>query len=136
MPLMRTECGRLRALSNLERQNLTVGWVQLALSNLEFLNGLFLNAARSLSVRYQQETQKERYASLAVRYKLLCVKFVIDAIGDSRESEPMQLSDILVAETLVLAFDEVSHARTMSALSRRCHLLTIGSETDWRHCNV
>ena len=105
IPHMKTECGRLRALSAPERESLTVGWVQLALSDFNFLNGLLLNACRSLSVGYQQQRQKQQYASLAIQYKLMCVKFVIDAI--STNTEPRSLGDIIIAETLVLAFDEV-----------------------------
>jgi hypothetical protein len=81
--------------------------VHVALSNLDFLNGLFLNASRSLSVRHEQERQREQYACLAIRYKLLCVKFVIDSIRVN--TEVSQLGDIPIAGTLVLAFDEVGH---------------------------
>ncbi|KAK4443052.1 hypothetical protein QBC34DRAFT_311750 [Podospora aff. communis PSN243] len=104
VPLIDAGCSRISALGSAQRQNLTVGWVNVALSNLDFLNGLFLNASRSLSVRHVQEQQREQYAELAIRYKLLCVRFVIDSIRVNNEVS--RLGDIPVAETLVLAFDE------------------------------
>ena len=105
VPRMKTHCGRIGAMRLAQRETLTVGWVQLALSNLDILNGVFLNAARSLSVGYQQPLQQQQYSNIAVQYKLLCVKFVIDAISSGSESR--RLSDVIVAETLILAFDEV-----------------------------
>ena len=124
---MKTDCGRLRALTSLRRETLTVGWVQLALSNLDFLNGLFLGASRSLSVGYEQGRQQQQFASIAVQYKLMCVKVVIDAI--SANTEPRMLGDIIVAETLVLAMDEVGDQATSHSPMTIYQELTAREET-------
>ncbi|KAK0618819.1 hypothetical protein B0T14DRAFT_602779 [Immersiella caudata] len=104
VPMIESGCWRLRALEASQRESLALDWLHLALSNLDFLNGLFLNASRLLSVRHEQEEQREKFAGLAVRYKLLCVKFVIDSIKETTGAR--ELDDIPIAETLVLAFDE------------------------------
>ncbi|KAK5652993.1 hypothetical protein OQA88_9279 [Cercophora sp. LCS_1] len=85
---------------------MTREWVRLALNDPDGLNSLFLNAARHLSVSHPQQQQQERYAELAVRYKVLCVRAVSQAIGSSGTGVG-SFSDTVFAETLALAFDEL-----------------------------
>ncbi len=92
---------------------MTAGWVRLAQTDTDFLHGVFLNASRHLSVmmqaQQQQPQEKQRYADMAVRYKLACVRAVSAAIvPEGRRRVPARYSDVVVAETMVLAFDEVS----------------------------
>lgn len=84
-------------------------WVRLALGNAGFLNGIFLSSSRHLSKICQQLQQQQQFTNLAIRYKLVCVRALSDAISSGAKT--MTFSDSVVAETMVLAFDEVSVQR-------------------------
>jgi len=133
---MKSQCRGLKARGVLYADAMTQDWVRLALYSRECLNSLFLNAARHVSVCYQyqyqqqqqqqqhvQEREKERehrFGHLADGYKLLCVRAVSAAITTSSGTNtPSTLSgrhrpfsDTVLAETLALAFDEVSQLPT------------------------
>ncbi|KAK0708694.1 hypothetical protein B0H67DRAFT_590941 [Lasiosphaeris hirsuta] len=108
VPRMKSQCRGLRARGQVYADAMTADWVRLALTNPECLNSLFLNAARHASVSHQQEQQQERFAELAVRYKLLSVRAVSRAIASS-DGEARGFDDAVFAEILALAFDEVGN---------------------------
>lgn len=86
--------------------SMTKEWIRLALGNAGFLDGIFLNASRHLSAVHQQRDQQQLFATLAVRFKLSCVRAVRAAISSDARTKPF--SDSVVAVTMVLALDEVS----------------------------
>lgn len=79
-------------------------WVRLALSDLGFLNGIFLAACRHLSENHRQQ---QFFKQLAIQYKLACVQALNNAIS----VETSSVSDPTVAKVLVLAWDEVGVTR-------------------------
>lgn len=109
VPRMKAQCRGLKARGVLYADAMTQDWVRLALNSPECLNSLFLNAARHLSVSHQHAPQQRRFAHLADSYKLLCVRAVSDAITTSGAAGGRRaFSDTVLAETLALAYDEVS----------------------------
>jgi len=109
VPRMKAECGELQSLPSPQADAMTARWVRLAQTSADFLDGVLLNAARHLSVMHGMQAQpaeRQRYADVAVRYKLACVRAVSAAIV--RERRPARYDDVVVAGTMVLAFDEVS----------------------------
>lgn len=97
---MSAQCSR-----SLKARGMTKDWVRLALENADFLNGILLNASRHLATIHQRRDQQQRFANLAVQFKLACVRAVSAAI--SSDAQMKSFSDSVVAVTIVLAFDEV-----------------------------
>jgi hypothetical protein len=82
------------------------GWVRVNLGDLGCLSGIFLNSSRHLSQIPQQRQKMQQFANMATRYKLECLRTLNQAITSS--AGRMRFSDALIAETVVLALDEVS----------------------------
>ncbi len=82
------------------------GWIRAGLSDAGFLSGIFLNASRDLSQVHQQWQNQQQFANLAISYRLVCLQTLNKAISSS--TEKTLFSDSIVAETIVLALDEVS----------------------------
>jgi hypothetical protein len=93
---------------------MTGEWVRLALTNVGSLNGLFLAACRHLA-QYQQQYQPQYYMQLSIRYKLLCVQTLREAICFEKSS---LISDSTVALGILLACDEVRRTRKNLSLIR------------------
>ncbi|KAM7198291.1 hypothetical protein V8F33_005082 [Rhypophila sp. PSN 637] len=109
VPHMKRQCRYLKSRGTVFADNMTSDWVRLALNDAQCLNAIFLNAARHLSVNHQQASQEQRFSDLAIRYKLLCVRTVSDAIAKPApppDSAPW-FHDVVFLEILSLAFDEL-----------------------------
>lgn len=107
IPRIKNNCRGTKARGQVYADTMTREWVQLGLSDPDALNSMFLNAARHLAVSHPQLQQQERYAELAVRYKVSCVRAVSQAIQNASGTNTRAFSDTVFAETLALAFDEV-----------------------------
>ncbi|UKZ48089.1 hypothetical protein TrVGV298_002325 [Trichoderma virens] len=83
-------------------------WIRLGLSDLGFLSGIFLTASRYLSVFHQphQPHHHQLFTEHATQYKLVCLKTLNEAISSSTLQGPF--SDPVIAETMILALDEIS----------------------------
>jgi hypothetical protein len=81
-------------------------WVHLTLCNVDLLSGILLTASRHLSKVYRQGLQQAQYETQAVRYKLVCVTMLRETISSSNIFPSI---DLAIAQTINLAFDEVSH---------------------------
>jgi hypothetical protein len=76
------------------------GWLQLALSDVGFLNGLFLSASRHLSQNHQSP---QSFQKLAIQFRLACMQSVSQDIS----AGSVAIGDGTVANVLMLAWDEV-----------------------------
>lgn len=84
-------------------ERMTRAWVPLALTDTGLLDSLFLTASRHLSQSYQKgQEQQQRFAKLAVQYKLDCLRSLRGDI-----SAKVSFEDAIVAKTVMLAYDEV-----------------------------
>jgi len=83
---------------------MTREWVRLTLTSVGSLNGIFLAACRHLLQYQQQQHQQHDYMQLAIRYKLLCVQALREAIFSEASST---ISDSTVTINILLAYDEV-----------------------------
>ncbi|KAL7928210.1 hypothetical protein V8C35DRAFT_318676, partial [Trichoderma chlorosporum] len=83
-------------------------WIRLSLSDVGFLNGIFLTASRYLSIFHQpyQPNQHRLLTKHATQYKLVCLRTLNEAISSS--TGKWSFSDSIIAETMVLAMDEIS----------------------------
>ncbi|PKK51777.1 hypothetical protein CI102_3149 [Trichoderma harzianum] len=83
-------------------------WVRLSLSDIGFLSGILLIASRYLSIFHQpyHPHQNQMYTEQATRYKLVCLQTLNEAI--SFNTGQGTFSDSVIAETMVLALDEIS----------------------------
>ncbi|KAM7213985.1 hypothetical protein V8F06_010619 [Rhypophila decipiens] len=109
VPHMKRQCRYLKSRGVAFADNMTSDWVRLALNDAQCLNALFLNAARHLSVNHQQAPQQQSFSDLAIRYKLMSVRAVSDAINKPApppDSAPW-FHDVVFLEILSLAFDEL-----------------------------
>ncbi len=107
IPFLIAECTKLRARGLEYAEIMSKEWVRLALSNSGLLCGLLLNASRHLSKVYRKRhhPRQQLFANLAIRYKLLCVQSLSAAIISGAKIN--SYNDSVVAQTLILAFDEV-----------------------------
>lgn len=82
-------------------------WIRLSLSDVGFLSGILLIASRYLSIFHQpyHPHQNQLYTEQATQYKLVCLQTLNEAISFNTGQGPF--SDSVVAETMVLALDEV-----------------------------
>lgn len=77
-------------------------WVTHSLTNYGGLQGIFLSACRHLVDR---NYHKEHFSELAAKYKIECVRAVINDISSTKQDR-----DSTFANVFILAFDEVSTA--------------------------
>ena len=81
-------------------------WTKLAVTKDHSLGGLLLIACRHLAGNDQQQPeQQQKYAELAVNYKLFCIRVLNETI--SAETKAL-ISDTTIASVVMLACDEVS----------------------------
>lgn len=76
-------------------------WVQLTLTDVGTLNGVFLAACRHL---VENQQQQQYHTRLAVQYKLYCLQALREAISSETSSK---ISDSTVGIGILLAYDEV-----------------------------
>lgn len=93
-----SECVILRD-SSLQHHQLRSFWIQLAVSNVGLLSSTLLSTCRHLYEVYQ----RDKYAALATKYRILCIRAIREAIGvgDCLARDP------IVATIIALTLDEV-----------------------------
>lgn len=82
-------------------------WVPRARAEANLLKIVFLLSCRHLSANYQEQRQRDSFAQLAFRYKLVCLQGLQSAIS----TESSGLSDSTIAQVIMLAYDEVGVSR-------------------------
>ncbi|KAL7942704.1 hypothetical protein V8C42DRAFT_331678 [Trichoderma barbatum] len=80
-------------------QQLRLDWIQLAISNVGLLSTTLLSTCRHLYKVYQ----REEYATLATRYRILCIRAIREAIAAGE----CLASDSIIATIVSLALDEI-----------------------------
>ncbi|KAK4062015.1 transcriptional regulator family: Fungal Specific TF [Trichoderma aggressivum f. europaeum] len=107
-PYLLEHCARFRYPGSPFMDSMIEEWIRLSLSDVGFLSGILLIASRYLSIFHQpyHPLQNQLYTEQATRYKLVCLQTLNEAISFNTGQGPF--SDSVVAETMVLALDEIS----------------------------
>ncbi|KAK1756652.1 hypothetical protein QBC47DRAFT_297379 [Echria macrotheca] len=84
-------------------RHMTVDWVPLALADEGLLSGILITACRDLSGCAFDPAQKRLFAMMAIRYKVICLKALNDALG----VESTAVKDSSLAKVITLVTDEV-----------------------------
>ncbi|KAJ4854755.1 fungal specific transcription factor domain-containing protein [Trichoderma breve] len=78
---------------------LRISWIQLAVSNVGMLSTTFLSTCRHLHQVYQ----KEEYITLAMQYRILCIRAIREAI----DAGDCSARDSIIATIISLTLDEI-----------------------------
>jgi hypothetical protein len=90
---------------------MTVDWVPSALADAGLLSGLLLNACRFLA-ESSDGRQRERYATMAIQYKVSCLRSLNRALA-AESSAP---TDMSLAKVMALVSDDVIPSYLLPAL--------------------
>ncbi|KAL7916806.1 hypothetical protein GGI35DRAFT_434032 [Trichoderma velutinum] len=107
-PYLLEHCARFRFPGSPFVDSMIEDWIRLSLSDIGFLSGILLVASRYLSIFHQpyHPHQNQLFSEQATRYKLVCLQTLNKAISFNTGIGPF--SDSVIAETMVLALDEIS----------------------------
>lgn len=101
--------------TSIHHHQLRISWIQLAISHVGMLSTTFLSTCRHLHEAYQTE----EYITLAMQYRILCIRAIRDAIDAGNCSA----TDSIIATIISLTLDEVSAAHITLDLPH--------NETNW-----
>ncbi|KAF3057602.1 hypothetical protein CFAM422_012392 [Trichoderma lentiforme] len=107
-PYLLEHCARFRFPGSPFVDSMIDEWIRLSLSDVGFLSGILLISSRYLSIFHQpyHPHQNQIYTEQATRYKLVCFQTLNEAI--SFNTGQGAFSDSVIAETMVLALDDIS----------------------------
>ncbi|KAL6812320.1 hypothetical protein V8C40DRAFT_123924 [Trichoderma camerunense] len=84
---------------SIHHHQLRISWIQLAISNVDMLSTTFLSTCRHLHQAYG----KEEYITLAMQYRILCIRGIREAIDAGNCSA----RDSIIATIISLTLDEI-----------------------------
>jgi hypothetical protein len=112
IPWLNSRCGmQVLGTSDIYLECMNQDWVRLALTDAGFLQSIFLETCRHLSMAWYQ--RQGDFVQLASRYKIACMRTLIESIS-GRSS----YNDATIANVIELAFDEVRLLRRRERLDQ------------------